>query len=166
MPSADDEKLRKQVYELNISDLIRFPAWNFASDEEGILGQDEATVRPYLRTSADPGDGLMVIRARFTLSDGTELAGYVYPPPPNNPWDLQLLQPVLLVEQGQIPLWFGMFPPPKGEFQRLLNMLGKTMEQVFPLIYESDVELVDAPVNGIVRGFSFLKDGNVDLIAV
>jgi hypothetical protein len=38
-------------------------------------------------------------------------------------------------------------------------------EQVFPLTYESDVELAGAPVNGIVMGFSFLNRGNVDLIS-
>ena len=108
----------------------------------------------------------MVVRARFTLSDGTELAGFVYPPPPNTSWDLRLLQPVIVVDQGQIPMWFGLFPPPKGEFQRLLSMLGKTMEQVFPITYESDVEFVGAPVNGIIRGFSFLRDGNVDLVSI
>ena len=166
MSQASDKSLRRQVYELTISDLALCPSWQFVPDEEGLPDQDEATVRPYLRTPADPGDGDMVVRARFTLSDGTQLTGYVYPPPPNVSWDLGLLQPVMVVDQGQIPVWFGMFPPPEGEFQRLLRTLGKTMEQVFPLTYESDVDLVGAPVNGVVDGFSFRKDGNVDLIVV
>lgn len=113
----------------------------------------------------------MVVRARFTLANGAALTGYVYPPPPNVEAipnlsrDLRMLQPVMVVDQGQVPLWFDMFPPPEGEFQRLLSVLGKTMGQVFPLTYETDVELVGAPVNGVVMGFSFLNRGNVDLIA-
>ena len=34
-------KIRKQVYELTISDIEEFPVWEFASDEEGDDGQDE-----------------------------------------------------------------------------------------------------------------------------
>ncbi len=40
-------RIRKQVYELTVDDLDRHPVWEFALDEEGEEGQDEATVRPY-----------------------------------------------------------------------------------------------------------------------
>ena len=40
------KRVRKQIYKLEHSDLDRFPAWEFALDEEGRAGQDEATVRP------------------------------------------------------------------------------------------------------------------------
>ena len=50
---------RKQVYELANSDFIRCPVWEFALDEEGAEGQDEATVRPYLYDGdLDPSLGM------------------------------------------------------------------------------------------------------------
>jgi hypothetical protein len=39
-------KLRKQVYDLTTEDLDFAPIWEYAHDEEGEEGQDEATVRP------------------------------------------------------------------------------------------------------------------------
>src|SRR5882724_9722481 len=41
------QQIRKQVYELTLEDLVAFPAWEFALDEEGEPDQDEATVRPF-----------------------------------------------------------------------------------------------------------------------
>jgi hypothetical protein len=55
-------------------DMRRFPIGEFASDEEG---QDEATVRPFDVSGAlDRSDGMFVVRARFTLADGTQMLGY------------------------------------------------------------------------------------------
>ena len=39
-------RIRKQVYDLTAEDLRRYPLWEFCLDEEGIEGQDEATVKP------------------------------------------------------------------------------------------------------------------------
>src|SRR5262252_1978828 len=41
------KRVRKQVFDLTVEDLDRYPVWEFALDEEGDEGQDEATVRPY-----------------------------------------------------------------------------------------------------------------------
>jgi hypothetical protein len=70
-------KIRRQVYELTLDDLSKFPVWEFALDEEGEEGQDEATVRPYEVTGAlDPSDGMFVVRASFTLADDSKMQGY------------------------------------------------------------------------------------------
>jgi hypothetical protein len=39
-------KTRKPVNELTVEDLLAFPIWEFAADEEGAEGQDETWVRP------------------------------------------------------------------------------------------------------------------------
>ena len=96
----------------------------------------------------------------------TPMTGYIYPPPTNHAWDLGLIQPVIVLDQGQIPFWFGMFPPSTETFHGLLNMLGKTQEQVFPLVYESDVDLISGPIAGVLKGFSFSNKGKVDLVAI
>jgi hypothetical protein len=76
----DTRKIRKQVYELSIADFSRFPVWEFALDEEGEEGQDEATVRPCQRCSdLHPLEGMFVVRASFVLADGTQMQGYLTP---------------------------------------------------------------------------------------
>jgi hypothetical protein len=40
-------RVRKQVYDLTVADLEQHAVWEFALDEEGEEGQDEATIRPY-----------------------------------------------------------------------------------------------------------------------
>lgn len=40
-------RIRKQIYEITLEDLLQFPVWEFALDEEADEGQDESTVRPY-----------------------------------------------------------------------------------------------------------------------
>jgi len=76
-------RIRKQVYELTVQDFDQHPVWIFALDEEGEEGQDEATVRPRPATRpVDPTEGMMVVKARFTLADGTSMTGYITPPTP------------------------------------------------------------------------------------
>jgi hypothetical protein len=53
--STTKMNFRKQVYELTVEDLRQHPVWEFALDEEGEEGQDEATVRPFVSSgSVDP----------------------------------------------------------------------------------------------------------------
>jgi hypothetical protein len=54
--------IRKQVYDLRLEDFERHPVWEFALDEEGEEGQDEATVRPYsVAGPADSAEGTLVV---------------------------------------------------------------------------------------------------------
>ena len=95
-------KVRKQVYELTLADLERTPVWEFALDEEGEEGQDEATVRPFERSlPLDPGDGMFVVRARFRLADGTPLLGYLTPPVQADS-SLATIQPIIVTPKGQV----------------------------------------------------------------
>ena len=67
--------IRKQCYDLILNDFETYPVWEFALDEEGVDGQDEATVRPCLTGGlADPTRGI-IVRARFTLADGSTMHG-------------------------------------------------------------------------------------------
>ena len=72
--------IRKQVYELRPEDFATASIWEFALDEEGAPGQDEATVRPRADLErADPDEGLFVIQAEFVAADGSRYDGYVSP---------------------------------------------------------------------------------------
>jgi len=71
--------MRKPVYELTLADLEAQPVWEFALDEEGVPGQDEATVRPYATNGQPvPEGGMFVVRAAFTLAGSARRAGYLY----------------------------------------------------------------------------------------
>jgi hypothetical protein len=151
--------IRRQVYELKPTDLERFPVWEFALDEEGKEGQDEATVRPYEVSGAlDPADGMFIVRASLTLSDGTRLKGYVTPPIQGQ-GGLSTFQPAVVVPGGQVSFWCGMVVPPAEHISSCYALLGKgSPTHVFPLRFESDVDLVGGPVAGEVPGFMVLED--------
>jgi hypothetical protein len=147
------------VYELGPADLERFPIWEFALDEEGEEGQDEATVRPYEASGPlDPADGMFIVRASLTLSDGTRLRGYVTPPVQGE-GGLSTFQPAVVVEGGQVSFWCGMVTPTPEHIATCYALLGRASSaHVFPLRFESDVALVGEPVAGEVPGFLILED--------
>src|SRR5580765_5204572 len=97
-----ERRIRKQVYELSLQDLHSSPVWEFALDEEGAEGQDEATVRPYeISGPIDPAEGMFIIRAAFILRDGTKMVGYLTPPFQGD-GTLGTLQPVIITKDGQV----------------------------------------------------------------
>jgi hypothetical protein len=151
--------VRKPVYDLTLADFDAAPVWEFALDEEGVAGQDEPTVRPYeVAFPLDAaGHGGLVVRAVFTLADGTNLRGYFSPQPVSlrKPgW----LQPVIICDAGQVKFWNGIRRPPQNQMTDELAKLGKQADEVFPLRYRSDVELVGGPISGIIPGFGFIEN--------
>jgi hypothetical protein len=62
-------KIRKQVYDLTLDDLTRYPVWEYALDEEGEDGQDEATVRPVVIEQMDLQHSSYMVRTRFQLAE-------------------------------------------------------------------------------------------------
>jgi hypothetical protein len=149
-------RIRKQVYELTPSDIAEHPAWEFALDEEGEDGQDEATVRPHpAKPPIDPGDGMSIVRASFILADGTKLSGYLTPPIQDWRDRIGTIQPTIVTNVGQVPFWFGLYAPPDEELVRLLQMLGKRKNEVFPVSFCSEVEIVGGEISGTISGFLF-----------
>ncbi len=153
------ERIRKQVYELTPEDLVTHSVWEFALDEEGEEGQDEATVRPYQPNGPlDPSDGMFIVRARFVLADGTQMRGYLTPPVQEDS-GLGTLQPAIVVDGGQVSFWCGMLAPESSQVAESYALLGKSQaSEVFPVKFESDVELVGGPVAGELPGFLVLED--------
>lgn len=151
------------MYELTPSDLAAYPVWEFALDEEGEEGQDEATVRPLPdQDVVFNGD---VARATFVAADGTQFTGYVTPDPGRDPgW----LQPTIVTEHGQVNFWFGWQENgvTDGMIGPLYERLSKSPEELFPLTYR-----VDLPWNtgsdsstfaGQITGFGWLPDVGID----
>jgi len=155
---SQGELVRKQVYELTLDDLAKFPVWEFRLDEKDEKGQDESTVRPYAASGPlDPADRMFVVRAVFTLADGATMQGYLTPPARGDA-SLGTLQPIIVTDRGQVRFWCGTAAPDSKRLARSYELLGKEAGRVFPVQFESEVALVGGPVRGSVPGFLVLED--------
>jgi hypothetical protein len=155
----DADKIRKQVYELTPSDLEEYPIWEFALDEEGVEGQDEATVRPLPdRKRAFNGD---VARATFVTADGIRFTGYVTPDPDRTSG---YLQPTIVTEDGQVNFWFGHQEAGVTEdmIEPLYDLLGKSADELFPVAYRLDVPWEGGTLDGEITGFGWMPEVGSD----
>ena len=154
----DGMNVRKQVYELTLHDLATFPVWEFRLDEEGEEGRDESTVRPYAVSGPlQYGERMFIVRAVFTLVDGSRMQGY-FTPPRGEDASLGTLQPTIVTESGQVRFWCGTATPGVKRLAQNYAFLGKDAKKVFPVRFESDVELVGGPVRNSVPGFLVMED--------
>jgi hypothetical protein len=150
--------VRKQVYELTLHDLNTFPVWEFRLDREGEEGRDESTVRPHAVSGAlNSADRMFVVRAIFTLADGSRMHGYLTPPRGDDS-SLGTLQPTIVTDRGQVRFWCGTAVPGPKRLAQNYAFLGKDAKQVFPAQFQSDVELAGGPVRNTVPGFLVLED--------
>jgi hypothetical protein len=147
--------VRKQVYELQPEDFATASIWEFALDEEGVPGQDEATVKPRADLErADPDDGLFVIRAAFVSADSTPFDGYVSP---QQEARIAWIQPTVVTPAGQVGFWLGAFPPQPGRLDEAYATLGKTASELFPIRYRAAVEHGGVRLEGAIHGFMHLE---------
>jgi hypothetical protein len=150
-------KIRKPVNELTVADFMKYPAWEYALDEEGEEDQDETTVRPYEYSGVlDPSAGSCMVRTKFILADGSEMTGFVTPREhgKDDPGDMH---PVIITPRGSVGFWCGMrtIAETLAENYRLL---GKSAQQVFPLKYKIEVKFIGGPTEGTIAGFFALED--------
>ncbi len=151
-------RVRRQIHELTPLDLETFPIWEFNLDETAKGGQDELTVRPWVASGPlDPADRMFVVRAVFTLADGSMRRGYVTPPGRGDA-SVSALQPIIVTDQGQVRFWCGTSVPGPKRLARSYQLLGKEAQQIFPLLFESEVELAGGPVRGSIPGFLVMED--------
>jgi hypothetical protein len=162
-----DSAARRQVYLLSIQDLTDHAVWEFCSDEEGIEGQDEATVRPS-SDSQVPGysPGSFVIAADVTFADGTSALGYLYSGQPN---DLGCIQPNVITQAGQVNFWLGALRFIQGvenTIAKNLQALGKSPEHLFPVSFESRAKIHNDFRKVVVNGFMAAdRDGSVKILS-
>jgi hypothetical protein len=148
----------KQVYELTLDDLSAYPIWEFRLDYESEEKQNESTVRPHRASGPlNPTDRMFVVRAIFTLADGSKMTGYLTPPARDQA-GVDTLQPIIVTDRGQVRFWCGTTAPDARRMARGYELLGRDATNVFPLRFESDVELAGGPARGSVPGFLVLED--------
>jgi hypothetical protein len=150
-------RIRKQVYNLTLKDLERFPVWVFALDEECRPGQDEATVRPWEGALPfDPGEGLNIVRSNFSLADGTHAIGYLTGQVPIFS-EIGYINPTIVTPRSQVSFWFGVQRPDSEQVRDAYRLLEKDRSQVFPVRYESAIEITTGPVSGVIEGFRHFR---------
>lgn len=158
-------RVRKQDYDLTIEDLAQFQAWEYALDEEEYEGQDEQTVRPHLPIPPlDPDQEYLIVRASFYLADGTKMTGYIKPMQlgrasilkPLIPADMH---PIIVTPQDRIAFWYGASLPDSDEISRNYAILDKNSQEVFPIRFTSDVEVLNSITEGVIEGFLYCNKG-------
>lgn len=155
---SEGTPIRKQVYALTQDDLSQFPIWEFWLDEGAGKGQDESTVRPHTeKGKLNPTERMFIVRAAFTLADGSKMTGYLTPPAVGRE-GLGIMQPIIVTAGGQVRLWCGTAAPNEQRLARSYQLLGKDAKSVFPVRFESEVPLVDGPATGSAPGFLVLED--------
>ena len=149
-------QIRKQVYHLKISDIDQFPVWEFAIDEEGVEGQDEATVRPRpdLKEITE-FTGQLAVRAEFTAADGTTFLGIITP---SNTSDLGYIHPIIITHTKQVTFWNGMIKPEAKELKENYHALQKTAKELFPLKFRALIPFKGGINTGVVPGFMYYSD--------
>ena len=154
--------VRKQVAELQLSDLHEFPIWEFALGEEGLDGQDEETVRPRPDIAqVDPRAGMFLVRAEFAAADGTAFEGFISPDERRH---VAYLQPTIVADGRHLRFWFGTVAPAPAVLETNYRVLGKTPPELFPVSYHSLVDTTDGRVAGTLDGFMHYAAGSTSEI--
>lgn len=158
---------RRQLYDLTTAELRAHPVWWFPGTDGHLTGPDAATVMP-VETDVTSGalefpEGRYLLRAEFTLADGTREDGHVTYDP-EDAGSIGEREPTLCTGHGQLPLWRGVLVPTARDLASHYAALGRTREQVFPLTWKSVLHPVDGPLTGGLAGFAILRDGRLDSI--
>ncbi len=154
MTDGPQSRIRKQVYDLTLDDLARCATWEFASDEEGEEGQDEATVRPCEPgVSIDCSTFIGVVRTHFRAAGGQRYLGYVTPAHEDT---LGAMQPTIVLDHTQIAIWHGIDRPDRSTLNEYYTALGITAAQCFPLSFSPAIAVTKGYCTGTVNGFAAL----------
>jgi len=70
-------KTRKPVNELTVEDFHAFPIWEFATDEEGVEGQDETWVRPVRHKQIPMEAYSQLVASDYSTAGGAQLQGFM-----------------------------------------------------------------------------------------
>jgi hypothetical protein len=105
----------------------------------------------------DLSDGMFIVRAAFTLADGSKMQGYLTTPVQGDD-GLGTLQPVIVTERGQVLFWYGVLAPDTQALSESYKKLGRDATRVFPIQATSSVELAGGPIRATIPGFMVLKD--------
>ena len=146
----------KQFGDLSPADFDTHPVWIACHTEDyaepWFNETDEETFRPWTGAlPVNPSDGMLLVRARFELRDGSPHDGFLTPAFKEG--DLGMLQPHLFVAGESFGFWGGMFDVRADRRTAFYTALGKGPEAVFPMRFKAHPALATGVVAGQVDGF-------------
>lgn len=165
-------KIRIQDYNLRLIDILKYPVWVYALDEETVEGQDERTVRPYFVTSPlNPGSSYLIVRATFWFADGTQMKGLIKPVTLRKQNFMSIcirydLSPILVTNEGQIHFGYGAMKPDANDLSEKYRMVGKSPDEIFPINFSSDIEVLNSITGGTLQGFMYFEETTKDFFHV
>lgn len=154
--------IRRQDNELSLEDLLQYPVWEYALDEENTHNQNERTLRPSLVSPPiDPNNAYFFVRATFKLANGVQLKGFITPVKkqddnfmrPVIPVDLN---PVIVSRDGHVIFCYGKYSPNQERIDNNYKRLGYHSIEVFPITFTADVEVKNGVSSGMLQGFLYL----------
>lgn len=140
-------RTRKPIDQLQPQDLVAFPIWEFATDEEGVDAQDETWVRPVKSSVVAPGQYSLSVAADFHTASGRHITGFVGV---TTAGAFEVDHGVLLHEGKYICTFPKAFFDAERERKALLSALGMKALDVFPLRFKLRV---------LAEGESILREG-------
>jgi uncharacterized membrane protein len=102
-------------------------------------------------------DKSYIIKANFTLADGTVFVG-VFTSAEQMPETVGWLHPVIFTEHGQVLFYYGVMKPTAQEVSQNYRKLGKTAVEVFPIKFHAAVGVENGISQGTVEGFLYLTE--------
>lgn len=160
-------KILKDENELNTSDLMNFPVWEFAFEESKTYPLSRILMKPC--TNPPPynmHESRYLIRTTYRLVNGMEIRGYT------KPFDLldQFmghlspidLEPVIVTTKGRVVFWYGIYRPKPEELTEIYRLLDQKPSEVFPIKFELDMEILNGISKGTIDGFMYCEEDEVD----
>ena len=85
------------------------------------------------------------------------MQGYCTPPLRGDA-GIGILRPIIVTDRRQVRFWCGTAAPDQARLDHSYELLRKDVRHVFPLRFESEVDLVGGPIGGSVPGFLVLEN--------
>ncbi len=157
----------KYIHEITWNDFIHYTIWSDCLEMEGKVGEDflvpivpSIKVPASKKTLIDLDVSIFIIKAEFTLADGTKLEGAIEV----DPWNKTLCGIWIKIDEEH----FGHVSAPPKKFgfthENLCQELQKKSEEVFPIYFRCSVGFEDE--EGIIEGkypINFRADKGIKL---
>jgi hypothetical protein len=172
-PYNGPKPVLRQFGDLRPQDFEEYPVWIQCHvvdyDEPWYAETDEETFRPRSGgLPAEPGEGILLVKAKLTLADGTVRGGFLTPQhtsEKDGKSDLGIIQPQLFLESGErLSFWGGVMGADENQIQEVYAQLGRRADQVFPIHFKAEAGLTGGVASGTIRGFySIARGGRIDI---
>jgi hypothetical protein len=76
------------------------------------------------------------------------------------------LHPILISKEWKIDFRYGTKKPDSDEIANNYKIIGKKHNEVFPIIFRSDVEVRNSLTEGVIEGFMYFDQNLIDFFNI